>query len=69
MKEAPTMISTKDLAYLTDIFGWNFTAAKTAHHFSDEVVSDDVKDIMNKLFDMHKDICESILSILEGGQK
>lgn len=64
MKEAPTMISTKDLAYLSDIFGWNFVSAKTAKHFSNEVVSDDVKDMMNKLFEMHKDICESIVHIL-----
>ncbi len=28
MEQLPTMISTKDLAYLSDIFGWNFTASK-----------------------------------------
>lgn len=65
MKEAPTMISTKDLAYLVDIFGWNFTAAKTAHHFSNEVVDEEIKGLINKLYEMHKEICSSVLSILE----
>ncbi len=65
MKEAPTMISTKDLAYLTDIFGWNFTAAKKAYHFKNEVEDEEIKELMNRLFEMHKEQCDEVLSILE----
>lgn len=65
MKEAPAMISTKDLAYLTDIFGWNFIAAKKAYHFKNEVQDEEIKDLMNRLFELHKEQCDEVLSILE----
>ena len=37
MKKVPVMISTKDIAYLKDIFSWNFTASKTCNHFKVEM--------------------------------
>ena len=38
------MISTKDLAYLSDIFEWNFTAGKVANHYKEEVDNEEIKD-------------------------
>lgn len=65
MENVPTMISTKDLAYLCDMFEWNFTACKKANHFSNEVQDEEIKTMMVNVSNMHKEICESILSILE----
>lgn len=65
MEQVPTMISTKDLAYLSDIFEWNFTACKKANHFAKEVTDTEIKETLEQVSNMHKTICESITKILE----
>lgn len=65
MEQVPTMISTKDLAYLSDIFGWNFTACKKAYHFAKEVTDAEIKESLTQVSNMHKAICEEIVKILE----
>ncbi len=67
MKQVPEMISTKDLAYLEDMFNWHFEISKKATNYkdlvSDEVISEFFVDVAKK----HKKICEKIVKILEGG--
>lgn len=65
MEKVPTMISTKDLAYLSDIFEWNFTACKKACHFAKEVTDSQIKEMLMEVSNMHKEICEEIVKILE----
>lgn len=65
MNKAPVMISTKDLAYLNDIFGWNFNASKEANHFSKEVSDPEIKEEITKIALMHSKICQDIINILE----
>lgn len=65
MKKAPNMISTKDLSYLADIFGWNFTAAKKAYDFKDQVQDKKVSEELNKTAQMHESICKKILELLK----
>ena len=65
MDKVPTMISTKDLAYLEDIFNWNYTASKKANYYSNEVNDEELKSTLVSVANMHKEICESILGILE----
>lgn len=65
MEQVPTMISSKDLAYLSDIFGWNFTASKKAYHFAKEVVDVEIQEAFMQVSNMHKKICEEIVKILE----
>ncbi len=65
MEQVPTMISTKDLAYLNDIFEWNFTVCKKAYHFAKEVTDSEIKDNLMQVSNMHKGICEQIIKILE----
>lgn len=67
MNEPPVMISTKDLSYLTDMFEWNFTAAKVAHDFKEKIVSPEIKDLVGRINAMHVGICNKIIQIL-GGQ-
>lgn len=64
--EAPNMISTKDLAYLTDIFEWNFNASKKANHYSSEIKIEEVKQIACDVAKMHAEICHKIIEILGG---
>ena len=61
----PSMISGKDLDYLTDMFNWNFNVCKLINHFYDEVEDEDVKTLFKELHDMHKEHCIAVLNILE----
>lgn len=67
MECVPDIISTKDLAYLTDIFGWNLNASKKALYFSDGIEDEDLKEVAHDIALMHADICNRVISILEGG--
>lgn len=64
MEKVPTIISTKDLDYLNDMFEWNFNTSKLAHHFSGLASDDEVKEELDSIYNMHKEICEGIINIL-----
>ncbi len=66
MKSVPIMISTKDLAYISDMFEWNFTAAKVAKHFSTEVQNEEFKNFILSVFEMHKRHCQKCIEMLGG---
>ena len=63
--EVPAMISGKDLDYLSDIFNWNFNACKLANHFYSELQDDEIKELMKKAEEIHKEHAQAILNILE----
>ena len=65
MEQVPAIISTKDLSYLSDIFEWNFIAAKKALHYSNEVQNEDLKRELDKVFRMHEKHLKKILEILK----
>lgn len=67
MNNVPNIISTKDLSYICDMFQWNFTAAKKALHYQQEVSDSDIKNELNSIFEMHKNICSSLIDILNNG--
>ncbi len=60
----PSIISVKDLDYLSDIYNWNFNASKLANHFLNEVEDKDIKELLEKARDTHKEHCISVLNIL-----
>lgn len=66
MNKVPTMISTKDLAYISDIFEWNFNVNKELKHFEEEAKDADVKEQIKNLTTMHDNICNNLIKILKG---
>lgn len=64
MNNVPVMISTKDLDYIKDMFGWNFTTSKVAYDFSEIATMDEVKQILLKVATIHKENCIKLLNIL-----
>lgn len=64
--KASNMISTKDLAYLEDIFQWNFNASKKANHYSDEIKLEVIKEASCEVAKMHARICRKIIEMLGG---
>lgn len=67
MNKVPNMISTKDLAYLKDMFEWNFNASKLAYHFSNETNNPIIKDMIMKVCRMHTEHCNKIKNMLMEG--
>lgn len=64
MGQVPAIISTKDLSYLSDIFEWNFIAAKKALHYSNQVQNEELKRELDKVYKMHEKHLKKILEIL-----
>lgn len=64
MKQVPNMISTKDLAYLEDMFNWHFTLCKKAYSYSLEVEDETIAEFMKDVYKKHKKICEKIIKKL-----
>jgi uncharacterized protein YktB (UPF0637 family) len=65
MDTIPQIISTKDLAYLSDMFEWNYNAFKQINHFIDEVKDDEIKELLERFRNMHEDHMHYIISILK----
>lgn len=68
METVPNIISTKDFAYISDMFQWNFVAAKEIHHFASEVNNEEFKSLLLDIATMHSEHCHFLLSILQGGE-
>ncbi len=66
MNKVPTMISTKDLAYISDMFEWNFNVSKELNHFSNEAIDPEIKEKLKTSALLHSNICNKLLSILKG---
>lgn len=64
MEQVPTMISTKDLDYLSDIFNWNFNACKLISHMKKEVTCEEINNLFDTLLKMHNNICSNIVDIM-----
>lgn len=64
-EEVPTMISCKDLDYLSDIYDWNFNASKLANHFSNEVTDEEIKELLEKVASVHEEHAQAVLNILQ----
>lgn len=64
-EEVPSMISCKDLDYLSDIYDWNFNVSKLLNHFSKEVTDQEIKNMLEKAKDVHKEHAKFVLNILK----
>ncbi len=62
----PNIISTKDLAYLEDIYEWNFNATKHLNCDLEKIVDEKIKNIYNEALTIHKSICDEVIKILGG---
>lgn len=65
MDSIPQMISTKDFAYLSDMFEWNYQAFKQINHFVSEVKDEEIKELLERFRNMHEDHLHFIISILK----
>ena len=62
--EVPSVISGKDLDYLSDMFNWNFNAFKLINDFKEKVSGEEIKDLMERVCETHKENLSAVLNIL-----
>lgn len=62
--EVPSIISGKDLDYLSDMFNWNFNTFKLINDFKEKVSDEEIKDLMEKVCETHKENLSAVLNIL-----
>lgn len=65
MDKVPTLISTKDLAYIKDMLSWNLQAAKKINHYLKAVNDEEIKTLLQSVVAMHTNHYYLILSYLE----
>lgn len=66
--EVPTIITGKDLDYLTDMFNWNYGALKKMNIAANQVENEEIKEILIKGYNLFKNNLNLVLSLLnEGG--
>lgn len=62
--EVPSIISGKDLDYLSDMFNWNFNAFKLINDFKEKVSDEEIKDLIERVCKIHKENLNAVLNIL-----
>lgn len=65
MPQPPTIVSTKDHLYLTDMLSWNLLAMKKANHWASETVDSEIKTTLQKVAKMHEQHYKKLLTHLE----
>ena len=67
--EVPNIITGKDLDYLSDMFNWNYEALKKTNTAINYVNDEEIKEVLNKGYNLFKNNLNVVLSILNmGGQ-
>lgn len=62
--EVPSIITGKDLDYLTDMFNWNYNSFKNIYNSCDFVSDKDIKSLLRKGANMFDENMNIILDIL-----
>ena len=63
--EVPTIISSKDLDYLTDMFNWNYEAVKFANSSYVNVSDSELKDLFVDIRNVHLNNLSIIIDLLD----
>lgn len=63
----PNIISSKDLDYLSDMFAWNYGAIKMANASINSVSCEEIKNILQKAYNVFQNNLNEILNILKEG--
>ena len=63
----PSIISSKDLDYLSDMFAWTYGAIKMANASINSVSCEEIKSVMQKAYNVFQNNLNEVLNILKEG--
>lgn len=69
MQQPPSVITTKDHLYLTDMLSWNLLAMKKAHFLASQCSDQQLKSELEKVGKMHEQHYSKILTHLNPNQE
>ncbi|MDQ0225453.1 hypothetical protein [Metabacillus niabensis] len=69
MQQPPSIVSTKDQMYLTDMLSWNLLAMKKAHFFAGQCQNQEIKNQLEQVGQMHNRHYQKILNHLQMHQQ
>lgn len=65
--EVPSMISCKDLDYLSDMFNWNYGAYKSTANSVNSVSDEEIKSMLERGVNVFHSSMTKVLNILNNG--
>lgn len=65
----PKMVSTKDLAYIKDMFNWNDTLRLKLNYFIEECFDDDLCPYLQEAANITTNNVKKLKKLLESGEK
>ena len=63
----PSIISSKDLDYLSDMFNWNYGAYKSSLNASNSVTDEELNNLLLKTSNIFHSNMSKVLNIIQGG--
>ena len=69
MKKIPKMISTKDLAYISDMFNWNMIIINKIDLFLESIENEILSERLIQTRSLHLNNANKLLSILKGAKE
>ncbi|MBE6156192.1 MAG: hypothetical protein E7161_00385 [Firmicutes bacterium] len=66
-KKAPNILTGKDLSYLKDIFGWNYSAYKLLNDSMQFVENKEISKLLKECSNLFYENMNDVLNILENG--
>ncbi len=58
-------MSTKDLAYIKDVFNWNIIALKKYQEYQNYIQDTQIIKLLDKLIKEHQNNCDKLIMLLE----
>ena len=65
--EVPSIISSKDIDYLSDMFNWNYGAYKTSLNASNSVNDEELSNLLLKASNIFHSNMTKVLNIINNG--
>ena len=65
MPQPPTVVTSKDHLYITDMLSWNLLAMKKAHFFAQQCTDPEIKAALEQAGQMHQRHYQKIMSHLQ----
>jgi len=68
-KQAPDVLTGKDLDYLKDIFGWNYNLYKLGENYIDYIENNEIKKLYKECNNFFYDNMNLVIDILAKGEE
>lgn len=68
MAKWPKMISTKDIAYISDMFNWNMTMQKKLEYYLEDCNDEELSNLLEDTLEIVENNTTKLEKILESGE-